>query len=106
MATRSERRRLEALLRLKGVSVPMASAALTLLYPKRYGVIDIRVWQLLYVVGAVNEKQGGVNFSVENWLEFLAILRHLSSKFGVSARAVERTLFDVHKANQKDRLYA
>jgi hypothetical protein len=106
MATGSERRRLEALLQLKGVSVPMASAALMLLYPKRYGVIDIRVWQLLFVVGAVNEKQGGVNFSVENWLEFLVILRRLASKLGVSARAIERTLFDVHKADQKDRLYA
>jgi len=105
MATSSERRRLEALLQLKGVSVPMASAVLMLLYPKRYGVIDIRVWQLLYAVGAVSEKRGGTNFSAKNWLEFLVILRRLSSKLGVTARAVERTMFDMHKANQKDRLY-
>src|SRR6516164_2214885 len=48
IATRSERRRLEALRTLDGVSVPMASAILMLLDPHRYGVIDIRVWQLLY----------------------------------------------------------
>src|SRR5262245_53025024 len=47
LATRSERLRLEALRTLDGVSVPMASAILTLLDPHRYGVIDIRVWQLL-----------------------------------------------------------
>jgi thermostable 8-oxoguanine DNA glycosylase len=105
MTTSSERRRLEALLQLKGVSVPMASAVLMLLYPGRYGVIDIRVWQLLYAVGAVSEKQGGVNFSLKNWLEFLVILRSLSSELGVTARAVERTLFDVHKANQENTLY-
>ena len=39
----SERKRFEALLDLRGVSVSMASALLVLLNPKRYGVIDIRV---------------------------------------------------------------
>ena len=105
MATRSERRRLEALLQLKGVSVPMASAVLTLLYPRRYGVIDIRVWQLLYGVGAVTYNPGGTGFRLTSWLEFLAILRRLSSTLGVTARAVERTLFDVHKSRQTGRLY-
>lgn len=105
MATSSERRRLEALLQLEGVSVPMASAVLMLLYPRRYGVIDIRVWQLLFAVGAVSEKPKGTGFSVENWLQFLSIVRRLSSRLRVSARAVERTLFDVHKANQEDTLY-
>jgi len=39
----------------KGVSVPMASALLTLLDPKRYGVIDIRIWQLLHRMGTSEE---------------------------------------------------
>jgi hypothetical protein len=105
MTTSSERRRLEALLQLEGVSVPMASAVLTLLYPSRYGVIDIRVWQLLYAVGAVRANRKGTGFSLENWLQFLSIIRPLSSRLNVSARAVERTLFDAHKANQERRLY-
>jgi hypothetical protein len=42
-STRSEKNNLELLTKLKGVSVPMASSILTLLNPKRYGVIDIRV---------------------------------------------------------------
>lgn len=106
MATRSEKRRLEALVRLEGVSVPMASAVLMLVDPNRYGVIDIRVWQLLHAVGAVAENRKGTNFSLENWLQFLSIIRRLSAKLNVSARAVERTLFEVHKANQENRLYA
>jgi len=105
MATTSEKRRLEALLQLKGVSVPMASAVLMLLYPWRYGVIDIRVWQLLHGVGAVSGNRRGTGFSLANWLQFLSIVRDLSSRLKVSARAVERTLFDVHKANQDGRLY-
>ena len=96
---------MEALLQLQGVSVPMASALLTLLDPKRYGVIDIRVWQLLYAVGAVSENPRGVQFSLKNWLRFLAILRHHASRLGVTARDIERALFAAHRANQQGRLY-
>jgi hypothetical protein len=86
LATRSESARLLALLQLQGVSVPMASALLTLVDPRRYGVIDIRVWQLLHAVGAVSENRRGVGFSLEQWLQFLAVLRGLSAKLGVTAR--------------------
>ena len=105
LATRSEAARLLALLELQGVSVPMASALLTLVDPRRYGVIDIRVWQILHAVGAVSENRRGVGFSLDQWLQFLAVLRRLSSKLGVTARDVERTLFDVHKVHQHKTLY-
>src|SRR6185436_5539613 len=97
--------RLEALLQLEGVSVAMASAVLMLLDPKRYGVIDIRVWQFLYATGAVSENEKGVHFSLKNWLQFLAILRRLSTRLHVTARGIERTLFNLHKAHQEHRLY-
>jgi len=105
LATRDEAERLDTLVRLKGVSVPMASAILTLLDPKRYGVIDIRVWQLLHSVGAVSENAKGVRFTVSQWLHFLGILRRLSSRLGVTARAVELTLFNVHQSQQEGTLY-
>jgi hypothetical protein len=105
LSTRSESARLLALLQLQGVSVPMASALLTLVDPRRYGVIDIRVWQLLFAIGAVRENQRGVGFSLAQWLQFLAVLRHLSARLGVTARDVERTLFDVHRAHQARTLY-
>jgi hypothetical protein len=105
LETRSERRRLEALLELRGVSVPMASAILMLVDPKRYGVIDIRVWQVLHAVGTVTKKPSGVGFNFANWYQFLMILRYLSKTLGVKARDVERALFVAHKEYQKGRLY-
>ena len=105
LATRSEHRRLEALTRLRGVSVPMASAVLMLLNPKRYGVIDIRVWQLLHELGTVTKNAEGVNLSSTNWYEFLVIIRHFSRKLRVTARDIERTLFDAHRAYQRHQLY-
>jgi hypothetical protein len=105
LRTRSEERRLDALLQLKGVSVPMASAVLTLVNPSRYGVIDIRVWQLLHEHGAVTRNSEGVGLSANNWQQFLAVIRHFARKLRVKARDVERTLFDAHRARQKGRLY-
>ena len=105
LTTRSERRRLEALTTLDGVSVAMASAILTLLNPRRYGVIDIRVWQLLYAVGEVTKKSGGVGFNFNNWYQFLMKLRYFAKQLGVGARDIERSLFFAHQAYQKGTLY-
>jgi hypothetical protein len=105
LGTRSEARRLESLRRLKGVSVPMASAVLTLVDPRRYGVIDIRVWQLLHERGAVTLNAAGVGLSGNNWRQFLAVIRHFARKLRVKARDVERALFDAHRTRQKGRLY-
>lgn len=105
LGTRNERRRLEALLTLDGVSVPMASALLTLLDPERYGVIDIRVWQLLYTIGAVEGNRAGTGFTFSHWSRFLDVIRHLSRQFEMPPRAIERTLFAVHQKYQEGLLY-
>ena len=105
LAARGERRRIELLTGLHGVSVPVASAILTLIDPRRYGVLDIRVWQLLFALGAVDGKPGGRGFHVNDWLEYLAVLRDHARRLGVSARAVEYTLFHCHRDRQIGRLY-
>jgi hypothetical protein len=105
LATRDEDRRLALLTGLAGVSVPTASAILTLLDPRRYGVLDIRVWQLLHAIGAVASRPGGRGFTAAHWAEFLGLLRGQARALGVSARAVEWTLFGYHQSVQLGRLY-
>jgi hypothetical protein len=100
-----EKRRMELLTSLSGVSIPTASAILTLTDPKNYGVIDIRVWQVLYLYGVVNTNSCGKNFTFKNWFNYLMLLRRHAAKFGVSARDVERTLFNHHKKIQEGKLY-
>lgn len=106
LATRSERARLGLLTGLHGVSVPTASAILTLLDPRRYGVLDIRAWQLLFGLGRVSRKPAGRGFAPGDWLDYLGELRRQARRFGVTARAVEYTLFLCHRRLQKGRLYA
>jgi hypothetical protein len=66
----------------------MASATLTLLSPQRYGVIDIRVWQLLHAHGVVTRNAVGVGLSAGNWRQFLGVIRHFARKLRVKARDV------------------
>ena len=105
LATRSEQKRMNLLTSLRGVSVPMASAILTLVDPKRYGVLDIRVWQLLCAMDSVRANPRGVGFNFKNWYHYLRKLRDHAREMGVSARTVERTLFEYHRKVQQGKLY-
>lgn len=104
-ATRSEESKIQLLTSLRGVSIPMASAILTLVNPARYGVIDIRVWELLYNLGAVNTKPKGVNFNFNEWYRFLSILRYYAAKYETSVRKIEYSIFLVHQQYQDGTLY-
>jgi len=104
-ATRSERKKLDLLTSLKGVSVPMASAVLMLHNPKKYGVIDTRAWELLYTLGTVKTNSRGAGFRFNEWYRYLVIIRYFANKLHVNARDIERTLFKVHKAYQEGTLY-
>jgi hypothetical protein len=106
LRARDEGERIAVLLELHGVSIPMASAALTLLYPRRYAVIDIRVWQLLHAEGAVTQNARGVGLRLAHWQEFLAVVTRLARQVRITPRRVERTLFDIHRARQEGTLYA
>jgi hypothetical protein len=105
LATADERRRMELLIALPGVSVATASAILTLIDPQRYGVLDIRCWQLLFHIRAVAGNARGRAFTVSQWERYLTRLRAHARALGVSARVVEHTLFHCHRKLQRGRLY-
>lgn len=105
LATRSERERMIRLIALPGVSVATASAILTLIDPRRYGVLDIRCWQLLFSIRSVAANARGRAFTVSQWEQYLARLRGHARALGVSARMVEYTLFHCHRKLQRGRLY-
>jgi hypothetical protein len=105
LAARSERARMIALTRLAGVSIPVASAILTLLDPRRYGVLDIRVWQLLHALDPSIGNPRGRGFTVAQWERYLAVLRAEARRRGITPRAMEWALFHAHRGLQRGRLY-
>lgn len=106
ISTKYEKRKIDLLTKLKGVSIPTASAILTLIDPKNYGVIDIRVWQLLYLYGSVNKKPRGQGFNFNDWFSYLSKLRYFAKKFHCSVRNIEYSLFQYHRKIQEGRLYS
>jgi hypothetical protein len=100
-----EAERLDLLTSLDGVGIPTASAILTLTDPRRYGVLDIRAWQALHRLGAVQDRPGGQGFRPEHWLQYLGILRAMAASLGATARQVEYSLFTYHQAQQEGTLY-
>lgn len=104
-STDNERIKASVLITLTGINIASASAILMLTDPQNYGVIDIRVWQILYLYGVVNHNSEGKNLTINDWLEYLAFLRKYSKEFNVTARTIERTLFNAHKDVQEGNLY-
>ena len=105
LATRNERERMILLIALPGVSVATASAILTLIDPGRYGVLDVRCWQLLFRIRSVAGNARGRAFTVSQWEQYLERLRGHARALGVSARMIEYTLFHCHRKLQRGRLY-
>ncbi len=105
LATESERERMNRLIALPGVSVATASAILTLIDPDRYGVLDIRCWQILFSIRSVAGNARGRAFTVSQWEQYLGRLRGHASALGVSSRMIEYTLFHCHRKLQRGRLY-
>jgi len=100
-----EARRILHLCRLRGVGIPVASAFLALTDPERYGVIDIRVWQLLALYNEVDYDPDGRTLQVLHWLDYLDKIRLCAGELKVSVRTIERTLFQHHRDIQTERLY-
>jgi hypothetical protein len=58
----------------------------------------------LYVETILEPRPGkdrGTGFTLENWLQYLAILRRFARKFGVSARDTGRAPFALHRELQE-----
>jgi len=101
----SELDKIKTLLTLYGIGIPMASAILMFTYPKHYAVIDIRGWQLLHAMKAVEANERGVNLTPGQWVEFLEIVRSYARQLGATARDVQRALFQAHIEFQIGNLY-
>ncbi len=99
----NEEVKIRVLTSLNGVSIPMASAILTIPFPEKYGVIDIRGWHTLYNLGLVNYKKDV--FNVKDWLLYLKIIRELGKKYNVFPRAIDKAIFMYDRINRKGNLY-
>jgi len=105
LSANSEYKQMLCLTALNGVSIAVASSLLTIINPKDYGIIDIRVWQLLYLYKEVKTNPKGQGFEIEDYENYLQILRNYAKEFNLKVRDIERILFFYHKKIQEGNLY-
>lgn len=101
------------LLKLKGVNVPVASALLTVIYPKTYCIVDFRVWNTLFWIEDKRSLfKNYSNFSdfinnfrsynkVSSYLFYLERIKKLAEKHSMIPREIEMALWQYDKCRGK-----
>jgi len=82
--------RLHIMTGLPGVGIGLASALLALTWPGEYGIVDFRVWEVLYRVGKVN-------FTETDWLRYAEDLWQLSEETGYPPQTIDYLLWKAYE---------
>lgn len=82
--------RLHILTGLPGVGIGLASAILALTWPDEYGIVDFRVWEVLYRV----EKK---TFTETDWLRYMGDLWKLSLETGYPPQTIDYLLWKAYE---------
>lgn len=98
--SKEEKVRMHILTALNGVNYPAASAILMFYDRTQYPIIDIRVWKQLYKAGLVTTNARGQGFRLKEWEKYLEIIRAFAKSTNLTARQVEKRLFDIDKNEQ------
>lgn len=106
LAEKEEYRRIARLDRLKGVGIAVASTILTVIDPYAYGIIDKRVWRLLYIYGEVDHDPEGLELCLDSWLDYLPKLRDWAKELHLTPREVERRLFEYKSTDAETLIYS
>ena len=104
-AVDSDRLKIHILTALTGVNYPAVSAILMFSDQAKYPVLDIRVWQQLYKAKLVGTNSRGQNFTLNQWDTYLTVIRELANNLKLTARQVEKRLFDHDKKTRLNNLY-
>lgn len=102
---KDEKLQMHILTALSGVKYPAASALLMFYDQKKYPIIDIRVWKQLHKNGLVNDNAKGQGFTLTQWSKYLTVIRSLAKENKLTARQVEKRLFDHDRKTQRGTLY-
>lgn len=100
LKAKNEREKILFLTKLKGVSVPTASAILCVSNPNDYPIIDIRCIKSLIHLDYIT----WTTITENSWLEYLEIVRKLARLYNKTSREIEKGLFAYNRI-QLDKQY-
>jgi hypothetical protein len=88
-----EKKKMLLLKKLNGIGIPTASSILTVVFPEKYGIIDIRCLDALQIIGKNIKK----TISVNNWIKYTNIIRTIAEDNKLTPRNIDQALFAIHK---------
>ena len=89
-------RKTEYLLQLQGITLPMASAILMFYNPYQYGIMDTKVWQVLYQLGMVDGKASGKSLKTNEFELYTLLMQNSAKSHQTTLREVEQGLLKAH----------
>ena len=90
-AAGDELTRVRALLELRGVGVPVASALLHFAFPDRYPILDFRA------LATLGDTRRRTTYVPDEWVEYVTRCRDLAAQNGVSMRVLDKALWQASK---------
>lgn len=93
-ARTNEVEKIKLLCELKGVAIPTASAILTIVFPEKYAVIDVRCMETLR---EKFKQEIGKYVSLKTWSDYLRIMRKLAKENNITPRELDMALFAMHR---------
>lgn len=93
--------KMEKLCQLDGVGIPTASALLTIVFPDKYAVIDIRCIEMLQFLNVDIKK----TITPKNRLKYLDIMRNRAKENELTPRELDKVFFAMHRERLEDTNY-
>jgi hypothetical protein len=63
------------------------------------------VWKQLFKANLVDTNPKGQGFSLDEWVNYLNIIRGIAKELKFTPRQVEKRLYDIDRREQKGNLY-
>lgn len=96
-AATNARQAVEPLCALKGVGVPVASAALSWCFPHKWPVIDAHAWRTLETWKLVQPRARETTFLAHEYVPFCATVAELSLRTNLTPQQIDRWLYAASK---------
>lgn len=88
--------------KLEGVGIPTASAILTIVFPEKYAIVDIRCISILREKLDIKISK---YISIYTWLEYLKVMREISKENNITPRELDMAFFAMHRELLEDKNY-
>lgn len=93
-AEQDEREKIQKLCELNGVGIPTASAILSVVFPEKYAVIDIRCLEILRDVFSQKLRK---SISINTWLSYTDLMRRWAGENNITPRKLDTAFFAMHQ---------